>query len=170
MPLQLPHQDPCVVCEGVAGRVPNWVEIIDDDHCVSIIPEYQFEVGQALIVPKRHAPLLTDLTDAESAAIFEASRRLMRAIVAAYDPLGVLLFQNNGVYSGQVTPHYHLHVVPRQPGSDWGVGPPQLARMDGVGRELGTAHDAAGDTRRLARARRSLDERREAADRIRAHL
>jgi hypothetical protein len=26
----------------------------------------------------------------------------------------------------------HEHVVPRQQGSDWGVGPPQLATFDGA--------------------------------------
>jgi diadenosine tetraphosphate (Ap4A) HIT family hydrolase len=44
----------------------------------------------------------------------------------------VLLYQNNGVGSGQEVPHFHLHVVPRTPGSDWGLGPPHIARFDGA--------------------------------------
>jgi diadenosine tetraphosphate (Ap4A) HIT family hydrolase len=44
-----------------------------------------------------------------------------------FAPDGVLVYQNNGIGSGQEVPHFHLHVVPRRSDSDWGSGPPQLA-------------------------------------------
>ena len=53
-----------------------------------------------------------------------------RVVLAAFDPDGILIYQNNGVGSGQEVPHVHVHVVPRQPGSDWGFGPPHLAELD----------------------------------------
>ena len=59
-----------------------------------------------------------------------ATRRLMQSLIDALKPLSVLLYQNNGAWSGQEVPHFHLHVVPRQPGSEWGVGPPQVARLE----------------------------------------
>ena len=133
------------MCEGLAGRLNDWVPIEESDLTFSLIPEIQFEVGQSVVIPKRHVALLTDLTEEEGLAVMTASRRLMLAIVAAFDPLGVLIYQNNGVYSGQMTPHYHQHVVPRQPGSDWGVGPPHLARFDAAGRSPEAAHDASED-------------------------
>jgi histidine triad (HIT) family protein len=173
VPIELPEQEPCVICEGLAGRLDEWVPIEETDLTLSLIPDVQFEVGQSLIVPKRHVALLTDLADVESAAIIAASQRLMRAIVAAYDPLGVFIFQNNGVYSGQVTPHYHMHIVPRQQGSDWGVGPPHMARFPDAGRSPDALHAAespAETAERLKRARVSVTARREAAERIRSHL
>ncbi|HEU0074925.1 MAG TPA: HIT family protein [Dehalococcoidia bacterium] len=171
MPIELPQQDPCVICEGLAGHLSEWVPIEESELTLSLIPDIQFEVGQCLIVPKRHVALLTDLTDEESVAIMSAARKVMRAIVAGFEPLGVFIYQNNGVYSGQMTPHYHMHVVPRQPGSDWGVGPPHFTRFEDAGRAPGTVHDASGDEARLARQRAvTLEARREAAERIRAHL
>ena len=44
-------------------------------------------------------------------------------------PNGVLLYQNNGIGSGQEVPHFHMHVVPRGRESDWGFGPPHIARL-----------------------------------------
>jgi diadenosine tetraphosphate (Ap4A) HIT family hydrolase len=72
------------------------------------------------------------------------AKRVAEALVTTYRPLGILTFQNNGVYSGQETPHFRFHVVPRQKGSDWGIGPPQIATFDGAGRERGTSHDRVG--------------------------
>ncbi len=63
-----------------------------------------------------------------------AAKRLAQVLVDLYSPDGVLLYQNNGVGSGQEVPHFHLHVVPRQPDSDWGFGPPHLERLEKEGR------------------------------------
>jgi histidine triad (HIT) family protein len=39
-----------------------------------------------------------------------------RAVDDAFDPVGLNIFQNSGVASGQRIPHYHVHVMPRYPG------------------------------------------------------
>jgi len=87
-----------------------------------------------------------------------------------YRPLGVLTFQNNGVYSGQEVPHYHFHVVPRQPGSDWGIGPPQLAVFDSAGRVRGTPHDSSQDVARRKRVQVGASVLHETANAIRENL
>lgn len=149
--IELPDQDPCEFCEGMAGQDPTWAVIEESAHTVTVMNPSQYEVGQCCVITKRHVATLLELNEEESSAIIKAAQRTAIALVATYQPLGVLTFQNNGVYSGQEVPHYHYHVVPRQPGSDWGIGPPQLAVFDGAGRVRGTAHDASGDAERRRR-------------------
>lgn len=168
--IELPVRDPCDLCEGMAGREEHWAIIDQGEHTLTVINPWQFEVGQCCVITRRHVATLLDLSREECEAILIAAQRVAEALVKTFNPLGILTFQNNGVYSGQETPHFHFHVVPRQKGSDWGIGPPQLATFDGAGRERGISHDPSGDAQRRERVRVSAGQLTETAERIRANL
>lgn len=168
--IELPIKDPCDLCEGIAGREERWAIIEESEHTLTVINPRQFEVGQCCVITRRHVATLLELSDQECAAVMVSARRVAEALVETYGPLGLLTFQNNGVYSGQETPHFHLHVVPRQAGSDWGIGPPQLATFEGAGRTRGASHDSSGDAQRRARVLVPAQRLTEIASRIRSHL
>ncbi|MDR0181914.1 HIT family protein [Lysobacter arvi] len=167
--IELPVRDPCDLCE-VAAREERWAIIEEGEHTLTVINPWQFEVGQCCVITRRHVATLLDLTGEEGAAVMHYAKRLAEALVSSFRPLGILTFQNNGVYSGQETPHFHFHVVPRQPGSDWGIGPPQLATFDGAGRKRGTAHDPSGDAQRRERVQAPARQLAETAALIRSNL
>lgn len=166
--IELPTRDPCDLC--VAVREEGGKVIDEGEHALTVINPWQFEVGQCCVITRRHVATLLDLSDQECAAIMASAKRVAEALVSTYQPLGILTFQNNGVYSGQETPHFHFHVVPRQKGCDWGIGPPQLATFDGAGRKRGTSHDSSGDAQRRARVQVSTRQLAETADLIRSNL
>ena len=166
--IELPIRDPCDLC--VAVREEEWKIIEESEHTLTVINPWQFEVGQCCVITRRHVATLLDLSDQECKAIMVSAKRVAEAIVKAYRPLGILTFQNNGVFSGQETPHFHFHVVPRQEGSDWGIGPPQLATFEGAGRKKGVLHDPSGDAQRRERVQASTKRLTETADLIRSNL
>ncbi len=129
MNLALPETDRCYFCDVIQGHSEPWNVLEERDLTMTLLNGRQFEVGQSIVVPVRHAPTLLDLDGPELAAVMAAARRAAEVMMKAFDPTGILLYQNNGVGSGQEVPHFHLHVVPRQPGSEWGIGPPHLARL-----------------------------------------
>lgn len=167
--IELPVRDPCDLCE-TAGRKERWAIIDESEHTLTVINPLQFEVGQCCVITRRHVATLLDLSRQECEAVMVSAQRVAQALVITYQPLGILTFQNNGVFSGQETPHFHFHVVPRQQGSDWGVGPPQLATFDGAGRRPGTSHDPDGDLGRRERVRVSSRQLADTAGLIRSHL
>lgn len=130
MPIQLPQMAPCYFCQIIEGATERWQVIEETGLTVTLLNGRQFEIGQCIVVPVRHAPTLLDLRVEEDAAVMAAARRAAQALVNAFDPDGVLLYQNNGIGSGQEVPHFHLHVVPRHANSDWGIGPPHIATLE----------------------------------------
>lgn len=166
--LELPVRDPCDLC--VASREERWKIIEEGEHTLTVINPWQFEVGQCCVITRRHVATLLDLSDQECETVLVSARRVAEALLRTYRPLGILTFQNNGVFSGQETPHFHFHVVPRQKGSDWGIGPPQLATFDSAGRQRGTPHDPSGDAQRRQRVQVPERQLAETAKLIRSNL
>ena len=166
--IELPVRDPCDLC--VAARDERWKIIDECEHTLTMITPLQFEVGQCCVITRRHVATLLDLSEQECGAIMASAKKVAEALLETYRPLGILTFQNNGVFSGQETPHFHFHVVPRQKGSDWGIGPPQLATFDGAGRKRGTSHDPSGDAQRRERVQASTKQLTETASLIRSNL
>ena len=69
--------------------------------------------GSLLVIPKRHAPTIVDMTADEAGAVMRMVRVVSSALVAVLDPVGLNIFQNNGIHADQRVPHCHVHVVPR---------------------------------------------------------
>jgi histidine triad (HIT) family protein len=128
MNFSMPVMDPCYFCELARQGAQAWNHIDGDALTMTVLNGRQYEPGQSIVFPVRHVPTLLDLNDAEAAAVLRAARTVGAAITRALRPEALLLYQNNGILAGQEVPHFHLHVVPRSTGSDWGLGPPHLAR------------------------------------------
>jgi histidine triad (HIT) family protein len=153
MNFAMPVMDPCYFCELAQRRVDTWNLLIEDPLTMTVLNGRQYECGQSLVFPKRHAPTLLDLTAQEAAAVMLAARQVGAAITRAFAPQALLLYQNNGILSGQEVPHFHLHVVPRSAGSDWTTGPAPLARAQASQRAAHLDH-AVITEEKVARARR----------------
>src|SRR5690606_1630147 len=107
--IELPQQDPCEFCEGLAGRDEYWSVVTESNLTLTVVNPYQFEKGRCCVITRGHVGTMLDLTADEGAAVIVAAREIAVAMLHAYRPLGVLTYQNNGVYSGQEVPHYHFH-------------------------------------------------------------
>ena len=99
MSFKLPVMDPCYFCALIEGETEQWNIITQDHLTVTVLNGRQFEVGQCLILPTRHAPTLLDLNEQEAASIMAAAKRLTQAMVQEFAPEGVLLYQNSGTSS-----------------------------------------------------------------------
>ena len=117
MGISLPTTDGCAFCDYLSGAEPC-AFIRRGDLVSTFVNLRQYEHGAALIVPNVHLATALDLSADLFAAVYTEAAHIGGALVRALGATGLNIFQNNGVDAGQTEPHYHVHVVPRYPGSD----------------------------------------------------
>jgi histidine triad (HIT) family protein len=107
----------CDICREIAGEIELPGGALWDDefvlgfHAVPLL-EPKILLGHVLVVTKRHADQWSDLSDEEGERVGLAATRLARAIRRTTD--------SERVYSavvGHHSPHFHLHLFPRYPGT-----------------------------------------------------
>lgn len=106
----------CTLCEGDAGvvllRTPAWRVVLAEDE-----PLHPCLVR---VIAARHVGEMTDLEPPERAACMELVFRVEAALRAILQPAKI-----NLASLGNMTPHLHWHIVPRQqddphfPGAIW---------------------------------------------------
>jgi histidine triad (HIT) family protein len=118
--LEVPQHEVCPFCENIEkGETSSGTKcaVIEDlaDTFAFILPR-QIATPHLVVIPKRHAATLIDLTSEEAAAIARHMQRLAVAVERAFRPAGLGVFQNNGVAAGQSVGHYHMHLSSMYPG------------------------------------------------------
>ena len=111
--------------------------------------------GHVLVIPIRHVNTVIDLAPHEQWAVMDAVARATSAILGAFDPSGVAVWQNNGIPAHQTVPHVHVHVAGTLAGRRHGMGsrrtPRHRARPIRSPLDCGhTSRPATSDAARLA--------------------
>lgn len=105
----------CLGCR-LANKKERVFIIYEDDHVSCFLDHVPHHPGHTLILPKRHKVEVTELDEVESLSIMKASQLVAETIQALYEPNGITICQNGGIYN-ELT-HYHMHVIPRNEEAD----------------------------------------------------
>ena len=105
--------DDCVFCKIISGELEASV-VAEDEYAVALMDKGQINPGHVLVIPRRHAVQLGDLTEDEAVNVF----RLVHPVALALPQSGLRcegyhLSQVNGAAAGQEVFHVHFHLVPR---------------------------------------------------------
>ena len=137
MPFDLPDVD-CAFCSYLS-EIRTYT-ILERGPLVSVLVTFeQRGLGHVLVIPTAHRPTILDLTPAEATEVMATTIRCTQAIVGAYDPAGVAIWQNNGIPANQSVPHLHVHVAGTFPGGGTSFGAvPRLppAETDAIADQL----------------------------------
>ena len=126
------NQASCVFCKIIAGELPSSQVYIDED-VVAFLDIRPVNPGHTLVVPKVHAPGLSELDPRIGGRLFQVAMRIAAALRrSGLRCEGVNLWLADGRAAFQEVPHVHLHVVPRFQGDgfrlyfgpDYGKTPP----------------------------------------------
>jgi len=105
-------RDDCIFCKIVKGELPSF-KVYEDEDILVILDRFPSNIGECLVITKKHFENLFDLDPALGAKIFELSQRVAVKIKETYNIDGLNLLLNNGASAGQQINHFHMHVIPR---------------------------------------------------------
>ena len=108
--------DCCVFCQ--LHLDPSQNIILENEHCLFLqLTEAQQQdmplSGAGVIVPKRHAETVFDLTAEEWQSTYALLHEAKKFLEENYQPDGYNVGWNSGAIAGQHILHAHLHVLPR---------------------------------------------------------
>jgi histidine triad (HIT) family protein len=107
--------DDCIFCNIVKGEIPCF-KVFENNHVLAFEDINPISEGHTLVIPKKHASNIWEISDDDLAAIHLASRKIAQALRKVFQPEGIALLQLNGRGVNQAVLHYHLHLMPRLEG------------------------------------------------------
>ncbi len=112
------NKDDCIFCTaGTSADDEQHLVITRGKLTFSIMNIYPYNSGHLMIVPYRHVPSLTDLTDDESLEVMVHLRKMISALQKISHPDGFNIGSNIGRSAGAgIDQHVHFHLVPRWQG------------------------------------------------------
>ena len=110
-----PIDDHCIFCKIIAGQIPCH-KLYEDDRVLAFLDIGPLSAGHALVIPKGHYELMSEVPAEDAAAMGRIIPGLCKAIMQATGAVSWNLLQNNGGAAGQVVGHVHLHIIPRPAG------------------------------------------------------
>jgi histidine triad (HIT) family protein len=102
----------CIFCEISNGQSPAGF-VYNDRQVFGIVSLDQPNPYKVLVISHAHIETVYDLSELQTARIFQATVKISRAVRAASGCQGLNLVQSNGRIAGQDVFHFHLHIVPR---------------------------------------------------------
>jgi histidine triad (HIT) family protein len=105
----------CIFCKIIAGEIPC-DKVYEDDDVLAFLDINPTKPGHTLVVPKKHFLDLLDVDIETLKKIMAAAQKIGAAIKRGLNCGAFNIIQNNGAAAGQIVPHLHFHIIPRDEG------------------------------------------------------
>ena len=102
----------CVFCKIAAGEIPA-SKVYEDGTTLAFMDIRPITRGHLLVIPKKHARLITDLDDTTLANLSGVVRKLDAALRKLDGVKDITIHISDGPAAQQEVPHVHIHLIPR---------------------------------------------------------
>lgn len=101
----------CVFCKLSETDI-----LVQNEIAQAFFDKYPVNKGHVLIIPRRHAASLFELTEDEVLGIWKLVEEVKELLNQQFQPDGYNVGVNVGAAAGQTIFHVHVHVIPRYNG------------------------------------------------------
>jgi len=112
MSLYCEYENTNVFAKILNQTIPS-APIFEDDHHLAFMDAFPQTKGHCLVIPKSPACNLFDLGQNDLGSLILTTQTIARAVRDALKPDGIQIMQFNGDAAGQTVFHVHFHIIPR---------------------------------------------------------
>jgi len=112
----------CIFCKIIAGEIPSY-KIYEDQNVLAFLDIAPVNPGHTLVITKNHYANLEEIPEAELAELIKVVKKIGQALKDGLKVSGYNVQENNDPSAGQIIPHIHFHIVPRQKGDGLNLWP-----------------------------------------------
>ena len=106
------QKEQCVFCKIVQKEIPAQI-VYEDAYVMILLDIYPAVKGHCLVLLKEHYPILPYVPKEEFEWLFGGLPRAVASVKKAMLATGMNVFLANGAAAGQQSPHFLLHLLPR---------------------------------------------------------
>lgn len=107
----------CPFCKIISGEIPA-KKVYEDNEMAAILDINPCTKGHTLIMPNEHYPIMPLIPSKTFKQMFGQLPGMVNAIKKAMLTTGANAVIANGAVAGQQSPHFMIHLIPREKG-DW---------------------------------------------------
>lgn len=105
----------CIFCKIVRADIPSY-KVYEDDYTLAFLDIAPVSKGHTLVIPKKHYVNFEDIPEEELSAVIKTVKRVGRMLKENFGVVGYNMQVNNDSIAGQIIPHIHFHLIPREEG------------------------------------------------------
>lgn len=102
----------CIFCRIADGKIPA-AKVYEDSRVIAFLDIMPANKGHCLVVPKKHAQTLVEMSEEDLAAAIIAAKKVASALSLSFGNGSFNMVMNNGKEAGQLVNHAHIHLIPR---------------------------------------------------------
>ncbi len=105
----------CPFCKIIESKIPA-EDVYSDDNLHAILDVNPWVKGHVLLMPKEHYPIMPYLPPETFKDLFGKMPKFIKALKKSMVATGANIVIANGAVAGQQSPHFLIHVLPRESG------------------------------------------------------
>jgi len=112
----------CLFCKIVSNEIPSY-KVYEDDFVLAFLDIAPVNYGHVLVIPKKHYANMEEITEDDLCRVMRVVKKIGESIKNNFGVPAYNIQENNDPISGQVVPHLHFHIIPRNEGDGLGLWP-----------------------------------------------
>jgi histidine triad (HIT) family protein len=130
------QKEQCIFCQIIKGKIPA-KKVYEDKTILAILDINPSTKGHTLVIPKEHYPIMPLIPPDLLKEIFTKTKQITHSIKEAILVKDAIVFIANGAAAGQQSPHFLLHIIPKDSSSDAvGISIPKKEKGEDIEKEL----------------------------------